>query len=82
MDDNILIALIKGEPISQELIESACYDMCEHEHSSCNSACLVYALNGNASVNAHRPFKENRGCDCFKNGKAIFNFIKNSLTKI
>jgi hypothetical protein len=63
--------------ISEENLSSELYEICEREHSSCNSGCPVYKLNGN-SVPSTKPFEENRGCDCFKHGSEMLKFIRNN----
>lgn len=67
---------IGKQPTEQE-IASELYEICEREHSSCNDACPVFRLNGHKVLNnSPKPFHENRGCDCFKNGTAMLNFIR------
>lgn len=79
MDNNILVLLVKGLPVSRPEVENALYEMCDREHAQCNDACLVYELNGHKPLNGHRPFEQNRGCDCFKNGRVIYDFIFNTV---
>lgn len=74
--ENLILKLIKGEEISELDLEDMLYEMCDREHASCNSDCLVYKLNGYEIPNL---LKSNCGCDCFKNGCAMLNFIKNRL---
>ena len=69
------IALARGEQPPQKAMEDELYEICDRVHASCDSECPVYALN-NGPLNAHKPFAENRGCDCFKNGASMFRFIK------
>ena len=57
----------------EEEIENL-YDICDSVHSSCDFNCPVFAING-ARPGADRPWKENRGCDCFQDGKAMQEFI-------
>jgi hypothetical protein len=78
--NELLLALVKGNRDSvtvNNLIVESLYDMCDREHASCNDGCLVYLLNNHSPVNPKRGFQFNRGCDCFKNGRAMFDFIKN-----
>ena len=72
----IIRKLIAGEVVSELDVEDALYEMCDREHASCNSACLVYKLNGNKIPDV---LKSNCGCDCFKNGCAMLIFIKNAV---
>jgi len=76
MSEELLMTLCLGKTPTQEQIEDALYDMCDREHSSCNSCCYVYALNGGKPPGNDKPFKILRGCDCFKNGKAMLEFIR------
>lgn len=68
--------LVYGERVSKTEIASELYEICEREHSSCNDSCPVFRLNGSKCPGSDKPFEENRGCDCFKNGKAMYNFVK------
>ena len=61
--------------VSDENLKSELYEICEREHSSCNSDCPVYRLNGNSVPNT-MPFEQNRGCDCYKNGSEMLKFIR------
>jgi hypothetical protein len=70
---DLLIALATGKKIDDSDIASALYEVCDREHSSCNSDCPVYALNNLAAPNT-KP--GNRGCDTFKNGTAMLEFIR------
>lgn len=66
--------LVVGEVPSLEMIAYELHEICDREHSGCNGECPVYRLNGGC-VGANKPFSENRGCDCFKDGYAMYNFI-------
>ena len=76
---DLLIKLIRGETITETDITSELYEMCDRVHASCDSECLVYYLNGNEVPDTAKDFKVNRGCDCFKDGKAMLNFIKKMI---
>lgn len=73
---NTLISkLALGETVIDKDIENALEEMCENAHSSCDSSCIVYELNGCRIPNR----KDSRyGCDCFKNGMVMLDFIRNS----
>ena len=73
---DILIKLATGKKIGDTDIANALYDVCETEHSSCNDNCPVYFLNGSRAPGNEKPFNTNRGCDCFKNGQSMLNFIR------
>lgn len=76
---DLLLKLIKGENPTEKDIEDELYEICDREHSVCSSECPVFFLNNNSTVNGHKPFDVNRGCDCFKNGKAMRTFIANHI---
>ena len=75
--NTILWKVIKGEkPINDDDLAEALYEVCDAEHSGCNDECPVFEKNGHKAVGADKPFTENRGCDCFKNGKAMLAFLR------
>lgn len=73
---DILLKLIKGEVITNDDIAVELYEICEREHATCNCDCPVYALN-----EGKIPHSGNgaRGCDCFKDGVAMLDFIEKKL---
>ena len=73
---DILLKLAKGEKITDADIEHELYEICDRVHSSCDSECPVYSLNGNTVPDTVNDFKINRGCDCFKSGKNMLVFIR------
>lgn len=76
MRKSLIEKLVDREPVDDSDLANALFDICEREHSSCNMNCPVYEANDGQCVNADRPFKENRGCDCFKDGHAMLNFLR------
>lgn len=50
----------------QELVE-----ICEREHSGCNDNCPVFEIMRDQG-------KDLEECSCFKDGKAMFEFLKNN----
>ena len=74
--NTLLLKLIKKEKITNKDIVDELYEICDREHSSCNSECLVYFLNGNDIL--YVP-ENGSGCDCFKNGREMLKFIKERL---
>ena len=74
--NDLIKKLAKGKPVSDRDIADELFEICDKEHASCNSQCPVYELNGGKAVNGHKPFEQNRGCDCFKNGMAMLDFIR------
>jgi hypothetical protein len=75
MDTNMILKLVNGYTLTRRDIESMLYDICESNHATCNGDCPVYALNGYKVLDTVHNFKINRGCDCFRNGKTMFDFI-------
>lgn len=73
--NRILMALIRVGNVPDEDIADELYEICDSVHASCDNSCPVYEKNGGA-VGADKPFKENRGCDCFKNGMAMLAFLR------
>ena len=73
---NLLLKLAKGESVSNADLENELSEVCDRVHSSCDSSCPVYSLNGNSVPDTANDFKVNRGCDCFKNGKKMLEFIR------
>ncbi len=78
--NDILMKLVHFEEVSDEDIASALCDICERVHASCDSECPVYAKN-DGPVNPHKPFEENRGCDCYRNGMAMLEFLRKGACK-
>ena len=72
---DILERLVLGDEIIKLDIEIALCNICEREHVSCNDYCPVFRLNNSQKPGSNKPFKENRGCDCFKDGKKMYEFI-------
>ncbi len=70
--------LIRGEKITDEDIENELYEICDRVHSSCDNECPVYKKNGGALTNG-KNWEENRGCDCFKNGKAMLKYLRENI---
>lgn len=74
--NTLLQTLIAGRPISDQVLADELYEICDSEHASCNSNCPVYELNGNKVPDTANDFNVNRGCDCFKSGVAMLQFIR------
>jgi len=74
--DTILLKLINKSVITEKDIKDALYEMCDNNHGSCNSECLVYTLN-----NDEIPYtsENGSGCDCFKDGQKMLDFIKGKI---
>jgi queuine/archaeosine tRNA-ribosyltransferase len=76
--EDLIVLLAKGKQITDEHIKSELYEICDRVHSSCDSECPVYRLNGNKIPDTVNDFKVNRGCDCFKSGANMLEFIRNA----
>lgn len=76
--NNLIQKMALGKVLDDQDLAQVLYDICDDEHASCNDDCPVYELNGHSPVGAHKPFHENRGCDCFKNGHAMLQFVRNA----
>lgn len=69
---NLIKKLVKGEMPTERDIQDLLYDICDDTHGSCDYNCPVFDVNGGPL----NPTQQNYGCACFKNGKAMYNFIK------
>jgi len=76
---DLLIKIASGMPVTESDIENELYEICDRTHSSCNSTCPVYSLNGNKVPDTANDFNANRGCDCFKSGKKMLSFMRNKI---
>ncbi|MDG1950966.1 MAG: hypothetical protein P8J32_09210 [bacterium] len=76
--DELIVLLAKGEKITDELIQEGLYEICDRVHASCDADCPVFRLNGNKVPDTANDFNVNRGCDCFKSGKNMLEFIRNN----
>ena len=73
VDDKKMIKEYKKR--NKEQIEL--YDICDKVHAACDDECPVYKLNGHKVLDPdNKSFRENRGCDCFKNGRKMREFIR------
>lgn len=75
---DLIEKICKGIMVTEKDVVDELYEICDNVHSTCDDRCPVYRLNGHSAVGTHKPFEENRGCDCFKNGKAMLEFIRNA----
>ena len=53
----------------------ALYEVCCDEHARCSARCPVFLVNGGVPDSAH-DFEVNRGCDCFKDGRKMYWFLR------
>lgn len=68
---DLIIALILRKEISDKDIENVLVEICDKQHSYCSDKCPVFALN----------VGKLHGCDCFRNGKAMLEFIREHSKK-
>lgn len=69
----LLRKLIKNETVTEKDLEFALYEICENTHASCDENCPVYRANEYEVPNNE---KSDCGCDCFKNGSKMLQFLK------
>ena len=79
MTTDLIIRLAKGEVPSDKELSDELYEICDSVHASCDDECPVFKLNGSAVPDTAKDFNKNRGCDCFKNGAAMLQFIRCNL---
>lgn len=75
----LLLKLIANLPVSKEEIYNELYEVCDRVHASCDDECPVYFLNGHDVPDTVNNFEENRGCDTFKSGKKMYEFIQKRI---
>jgi hypothetical protein len=73
---DLIVALATGKKITDVEIASELFEICDRTHSCCDDGCPVYRLNGSQVPDTAKDFKVNRGCDTFKNGTAMLEFIR------
>ena len=64
--------VIEGKTITDADLMDELNDVCEREHYSCNSECPVYMFRVCSMGNDFN-------CECFKNGRAMLDFIRDSI---
>lgn len=74
--EDLIVLLATGKKITDENIETELLDICDKVHASCDDRCPVYRLNGSKVPDTANDFDVNRGCDCFKSGKKMLEFIR------
>lgn len=76
--EDLIVTLAKGKQVTEEQIKDELYEICDRVHSSCDSECPVYRLNNYEVPDTAKDFNVNRGCDCFKSGGNMLDFIRNA----
>jgi hypothetical protein len=74
--NELLKKLAKGGQITDKDLADALHDVCDNVHASCGDECPVYEANGGEAPMNNRHQKAFRGCDCFKDGKAMLAFLR------
>jgi len=73
--NSLIKKLVRGVKPTEQEIQEMLYEICDNVHASCDDTCPVYEINRHEPLN---PCRENLGCACFKNGKAMYDFIRRS----
>lgn len=73
---DLVLKLARGQTLTDQDLSSELYEVCDSVHASCNDDCPVYKLNGSQVPDSANDFKINRGCDCFKSGSKMLQFIR------
>jgi hypothetical protein len=71
--NSLIKKLVRGVNPTEKEIQEMLYEICDSVHASCDVTCPVYEIN-------HGPVnpESNCGCACFKDGKAMYDFIRRS----
>lgn len=78
--NDIVLKHIKGEPVTDGDIAMALHDVCESVHSSCDSECPVFKINGGVPLETQgRGNLRRKECSCFKHGSAMLAFIREKM---
>ena len=62
---------VRKEPITESVVALELFEVCDRVHASCDSSCPVYH-----KAAGKLPDTNGTGCDCFKNGKAMLEFLR------
>ena len=68
---SLLMRVINDEAYTDKDIEDALYEICCAVHSGCYSACPVYAVSNRIPLD-----EELIECTCFKDGKAMLEYVR------
>ena len=74
-----ILKVIEGKMPKPRDVYDDLYEICCEVHATCYNACPVFKINGSKVPCSNDEIKFASGCDCFKNGKAMYNFIKERL---
>lgn len=70
LDQTPFLVLDMSSPSKLQPLEEQLYEICEREHSACNSNCPVFRANGDQIP------KMGNECSCFKSGRAMRLFLE------
>ena len=73
--NEIITKLIRKRPVTESDLKDVLYDICDTEHSSCNSNCPVYEANGGEPL--WNP--KHTDCQCYRDGGKMLAFLTNNL---
>jgi hypothetical protein len=77
--ESFIEKVIASGSMDKDDITEELFEICDSVHASCSDECPVHRLNGGKPAGSHKPWEENRGCDCFKSGSAMYDFISNRI---
>jgi len=76
MDANLIISIAVGNITDQQIADEL-YEICDDVHARCDDDCPVHLLNG--GVPDEKVSRS--GCDCFKSGSAMLEFIRGRVNE-
>lgn len=72
-EEALILMSVAGFPVNKRAITRNLYEMCDTYHSGDCSGCLVAQCNGGEPPDTQST---GYGCDTFKNGNEMFDFIQ------
>lgn len=76
---SVLMRLVDGLPVSDANIAEDLSEICWRVHAHCDEECPVFKRNGGKVLNPNNlPYEKNRGCDAFKSGLKMLEFLRKS----
>lgn len=70
--NELVVAVIRGEPVCDEMLKAVLYEICCDRHSNCSDECPVFAAN-DGTVDG---VSSRNGCSCFKNPAKMLAFLR------
>lgn len=74
MASEILMKLIRREPVTDDDLADQLFDVCDRVHASCNNDCPVYEKFGGTPKNTEHG--KEYGCDAFKRGYYMLGVLR------